>query len=285
MFQIIEFEQRTPEWHEFRRKHIGARDAMTVMGIDPWKSIYQLWLEKCNLDVVGKNFTSRAAQRGIDLEPIALECFNRYIGCEYKPCIVESYKYPWMSASLDGIHRDCIVEIKCPNIGDHLKALSGQVPEKYYPQLQHQLAVTGFEYAYYFSFDGEDGIYLKVDRDDEYIENLIAKEKEFWECVNNLVEPKDKYIHREELEWKHAVESYKKANALYEQANKERELARDTLIALAGDQTHCRGAGITLQKCMRKGNLNLKALEAAQIANLESYRSPSTFGWRINIDA
>ncbi len=38
--------QNTPEWHAFRRKRIGASDAPVIMGISPWKTPYQLWIEK-----------------------------------------------------------------------------------------------------------------------------------------------------------------------------------------------------------------------------------------------
>ena len=54
-----------------------------------------------------------------------------------------------MRASLDGISMDQeILEIKCPYKpnrldSDHQKTKEGKIPEKYWPQLQHQLEVFG----------------------------------------------------------------------------------------------------------------------------------------------
>jgi predicted phage-related endonuclease len=43
-------QQQTPEWLEFRKNKIGASDAPIIMETSPWKTPYQLWLEKLSLD-------------------------------------------------------------------------------------------------------------------------------------------------------------------------------------------------------------------------------------------
>jgi predicted phage-related endonuclease len=93
-----------------------------------------------------------------------------------------------MIASFDGISvkRDYALEIKCPGKKDHGTALKGSIPIKYYPQLQHQLAVCGLDFIYYYSFDGEDGVTLIVQRDDDFIKNMIDKEKQFWDHLQTL---------------------------------------------------------------------------------------------------
>jgi putative phage-type endonuclease len=172
----------TKELHEKRK--IGSSDAPIIMGVSPWKSARQLLEEKV---LRTKHAASASMQRGIDLEEKARTEFERLMGVSvFGDLPVQHPEIPWMTATLDGldIDRTTMVEIKCPNPKgpDHKLALSGEVPEKYYPQCQHQLAVTGLEKMYYFSFDGNEGVIIKVDRDDEYIRHLIAEEKSFYEA-------------------------------------------------------------------------------------------------------
>jgi putative phage-type endonuclease len=285
MFEIIDIPQRSEAWHSFRRNHIGSSDCPAILGVSRSKSQYDLWLEKTNLDLSEK-YVSPAMQRGIDLEATALECFNRLIGIKFYPVVIKSKKYPWMSASLDGIS-ECgryFVEIKVPGVESHLKALSENVPEIYYPQLQHIHECGEFDGGYYFSFDGEDGIYLKVDRDQPYIDDLIEKEKEFWDCVQTLTEPKSKYIEKDNQEWKNQALIYAQLHGEKEAIDRELELARDTLIQLAGDHAHCRGSGITVSRLQRKGAIDYGKIAELKNVNLETYRKKSVEYWRIDID-
>ena len=98
---------------------------------------------------------------------------------------VQSLTHAWMRASLDGLSPDGghVVEIKCPGEKDHQLADSGFVPEKYYAQLQHILAVTGLAEISYWSFRFDHTVLLKVKRDDGFITGLIEKEAAFWARV------------------------------------------------------------------------------------------------------
>lgn len=56
------------------------------------------------------------------------------------------------------------------------------VPENYVIQLQHYMAVLGFQYGYLAVLIGGNKFrYFRVERDDELIQNLIRIEQEFWE--------------------------------------------------------------------------------------------------------
>ena len=107
-------------------------------------------------------------QRGKRLEPLARLAYVNHTGIDVEPVCVQSREHPWMRASLDGLSADGrhVVEIKCPGEKDHRLAASGCVPEKYYAQLQHILAVTGLGEIYYWSFRFDHTVLLKVDRDD-----------------------------------------------------------------------------------------------------------------------
>lgn len=188
--RLINLKQGSLEWLKFRNEHICASDAPIIMGHSPWKNWEQLIEEKIFSLITPSN---SYMERGKQLEPLALEAFENEMGLSLFPMVGKHETLDWMAASFDGItlERDIILEIKCPGKKDHAEAKKGNIPEKYKAQLQHQIFVSGLDFSYYYSFDGEKGIVLEVKRDNEFIEKMIEKEKEFWECLkahkNNLV--------------------------------------------------------------------------------------------------
>lgn len=183
-YSIIEFDQGTQAWLEWRNQGIGASDAPVVMDENPWKKIGKLLQEKCNPPVDG--FKSQAMIRGVRLEPEARAAYNKQTGHEVNPLCIQSKDNKWMRASLDGISADgtSVVEIKCGESVYQKTATSKKVPRYYYGQLQHILAVTGLPAIDFWCYlPGKPNVMVKVARDNDYIEELISKESEFWELV------------------------------------------------------------------------------------------------------
>ena len=57
-------------------------------------------------------------------------------------------------------------------------------------QVQHYLAVTGYEKAYIaVLIGGQKFVWYHVPRDEELISSLIEAEKEFWQCVETKIPP------------------------------------------------------------------------------------------------
>ena len=142
--------QGTDEWLHYRTSKITATDACVIMGASKWKTKLELYNEKINENT--NVFMNDRMKRGTDLEPMARELFCIQNGIEVSPRVITK---EWAMASLDGMSEcgNYIVEIKCPGEKDHDLALSGKVPDHYYPQIQHQLYVTGLDWAFYYSFD------------------------------------------------------------------------------------------------------------------------------------
>lgn len=181
--KIINLEQNTPEWLKFRRSHIGASDASVIMRTNPYKSIKKLWRDK----VLGeKEYENAAMNWGKDQEANARIHFEIEHKCAVWPQVVIHPEHDWMSASLDGLDlgQEFIVEIKCPGEKNHALAMSGVIPNHYIAQLQHQLACTGLDEAYYYSFDGYSGVSIRLKRDDEFIKKMIDEEYKFWESIS-----------------------------------------------------------------------------------------------------
>jgi putative phage-type endonuclease len=187
--RLINVVPGSTQWLNWRRTKITASDASPILGTSPWKSISDLYIEK--LFKIEKEDNSFMA-RGRYLEPIALEAFEEETGLVMFPAVVESETIEWMGASLDGLTIDqkAYVEIKCSGRSDHNFVIENkEPPHKYVAQIQHQLACTGLEKCYYYSFDGTAGIILEVPRDDDFIEKMIEKEFEFWNCLRTFTPP------------------------------------------------------------------------------------------------
>lgn len=282
----LQLEQGTPDWHEFRKTHIGASDAPVIMNLSPWTTPYQLWRQKLDLDPPKP--TNSAMQRGNDLEPQARYRASLYLDEELEPVVCVSSKYEWMAASLDGLSKDgkTAIEIKHPNKEDHLQALNNIVPEKYLPQLLHIMEDCELEYMYYQScYCGEDK-FLKVYRDDQRIKQMIEAETIFWEQVQNLTPPPFSYrdfIERQDFQWlegsKDWLETKKKIKELEEIEEKQRQY----LIQLAGNQ-NCKGNGVTLTKIVRKGIIDYERVPVLQGYDLEPYRKNSIETWRLGVN-
>ena len=136
------------------------------MGLSPWQKEGELLLLKTGQKT--ERPANDAMERGKRLEPVARQAYVEHSGIGVEPLCVQSRQHAWMRASLDGLSADGhhVVEIKCPGEKDHSLAASGIVPGKYYPQLQHILAVTGLAEIFYWSFRFDHTVLLKVDRDE-----------------------------------------------------------------------------------------------------------------------
>jgi putative phage-type endonuclease len=183
-FTIIELEQGTPEWIEWRHKGIGASDAPIIMGENLWKRSEELLREKRG--PARDSNKNEAMSRGIMLEPQARSCYIARTGNDVKPACLQSNQYPWLRASVDGIssNGNVIVEIKCGESVYRHTSQYGCVPDYYYGQLQHILTVSGLASLDFWCYlPGCTELLTPVLRNEEYIKRLVAAERSFWNNV------------------------------------------------------------------------------------------------------
>ena len=178
-----ELQQGSTAWLAWRRGGIGASDAPAIMGVSPWMDLDTLWLDKTGQRQDG--YSNHAMRRGQRLEPEARALYIRTTRVRVAPVCLEHGTHRWMRGSLDGISADggVVLEVKCPGAADHGVALGGRVPEKYVPQLQHLLAVSGAEVCHYWSYRAGAGALIEVTPDHGYIRSLIERERRFWRHV------------------------------------------------------------------------------------------------------
>lgn len=281
--KLIDIEQGTAEWLALRRQHITATDAPVIMGVSPWKTPRDLFFEK----VVGKEQQPRTwqQQRGIDLEPRARELFSIRTGIDVQPRVVVN---DWQMASLDGLSDDLqtMVEIKCAGAVDHEKAKRGNVPDHYYPQLQHQMHVVGVYSMYYMSFDGLDGVILDVKRDDDFIAKMIEQERAFYACMINqtLPEPTDKDIlEMSDSVWINCAAEMRSIHATMKELQAREKELRELLVTKSGGRSS-KGGGLTLSKVIRKGSIEYGRIPELSAVDLEQYRSAPVEYYRVSFE-
>ena len=158
-FELVDLKQGTRKWHRWRALGVGASDAPTVMGENPWKSSGELQQEK--LSPRHRTVMTDAMERGAALEPIARAYYCDRRGTHVAPACVQNTVYPWMRASLDGIHKN----------------------------LNQILAVTGLEKMDFWCFAlNRRSILIEVQRNEWYIKRLIEAEAAFWKLIEPDVE-------------------------------------------------------------------------------------------------
>lgn len=182
------------EWLKYRAQGIGGSDCSVIAGINKFKSVHQLWLEKTGqieLEEAYNDYT----HFGTLLEPIVRKEFMKRTGLKVrqKHMLLRSSEYPFMMANLDGvIYENGEMSIFEAKTATAFKRIwEDEVPAEYILQVQHYMAVTGAKRTYIAALvGGNKFFYHVVERDEEMIGKIIAMEKYFWEThVIGCVEP------------------------------------------------------------------------------------------------
>ena len=191
-------------WRRARKNSIGASDAAAVMGISPWKTEAQLWDEKANGKAL--DFHNADTVRGHRSESHILELYGIETGRKIfsgERIMLMSNHNPFMSCTLDGIDftdegNPIIIEVKSVKFS-HGEWSDDKIPDYYFTQLLHQLAVTGWNEAILLvRFTRNEGwesasermYHVKREDVQDQIDKLVRKESKFWnEYVVNKKRP------------------------------------------------------------------------------------------------
>lgn len=178
-FLIDSLEQGSEEWKEWRRGVIGASEAPTIMGENPFETANKLKLEKLGrIPAFQGNAATREGQR---LEPVARRILEKRFG-SLRPVVVQDGELPFLAASLDGMthDHDRVVEIKCGAKAYAMLADRKRIPDYYRAQLQHILMITGLDEITYSAYRPRQPVrIMTVSRDDRYIRRMRRTEMNF----------------------------------------------------------------------------------------------------------
>lgn len=186
----------TAEQKTQRTQGLGGSDAPVVVGLSPFKSPYQLYLEKRGEAPLDDEETFRMQLGTILEEPIAqLYCERTGRMVRRQPLAVHD-DYPFMLANID---RQILKDPRGPGIyeGKTTNEWSGagihgadDIPDHYYIQAQHYMAVYDYAWASFGILIGTARfVWCDIERNDDVIAELIAQEAEFWDRVQSGTPP------------------------------------------------------------------------------------------------
>ena len=193
-------EQRTEEWLLARCGKVTASRVADVLakvktGESASRKNYKMELVVQRLTgQPGESFTNAAMEWGTATEPQARMAYEAHTGSfvEEKG-FIDHPTIEGFGCSPDGlVGDDGLIEIKCMNTANHVETvIEGKPPSRYIPQMQCQMAVTGRQWCDFVAFDPrlpEDLqlLVVRVDRDQEYIDQMEVEVKQFLSEVNDL---------------------------------------------------------------------------------------------------
>lgn len=177
-----------------RSRIVGGSDAGTILGLNPYQTAVDLYMEKRGL--TDPQPESLPMRHGTVLEEFVAMLYlesksNGFTLAE--PPIWHHSDHEWMVAHLDRIVMDnkktiCGLECKTANpfmIKDWGPEGSDEIPAMYVAQVQHYMAVTGLSYFELAVLIGSAEFRkYRIDRSDEFIEKMIPLEEEF---INGVI--------------------------------------------------------------------------------------------------
>jgi len=207
---IPKYEQRSPEWFEERKNKLTSSDGATALGINPYKKVTELVLEKSGL---GKPFYSNEATlHGQKYEDEAIKKYEIIMGKVVHPFGLINFadlnswrerkaqrkyidpRYNFLSGSVDGISIDKVpdpesklgqVEVKCPL---RRKIKHGEIPDYYFPQVQLNMFILDLEFTDFIEYvppaHGKMELNIvRVYRDEEWFDKNFPTLENFWNQV------------------------------------------------------------------------------------------------------
>ena len=264
--KLVNLEQNTPEWHEYRRTHIGASDIPPIMEVSKWHTPYSLWRLKLGFI---SNPDTQAMFYGREMEPLIRKQLNEELKRDFQPVVIEHDELSWASASLDGWDgvSQAIAEIKAANNDDHEKAKMGQVPRHYFPQVQWQMFVADAKSMFYVSYHQGDMKVVLVERDDEYIKTCVERAAEFVQYLENLEEPplsENDHLPLDDPEYLQLAAQYCDIRHHADELSKKEKDLRLQLLEFT-DDGNCEGGGVRFTRVRRNGAIDYKKMVDAII--------------------
>lgn len=180
-------------WLKLRKQYIGGSDAAAVIGLNEWQSPYALWCEKRG--IVPEFEGNLRTDFGAYIEDFIAKRFEQESGKKVRRnnfSLINS-DFPWGIADLDReiIGESALLECKCTNELSLKHYANGDYPTRFYCQIQHYLAITGYEKAYLAVLigTGRDFKIFEIERDEDEIAALMGAEKIFSEYLESGTPP------------------------------------------------------------------------------------------------
>ena len=171
------------DWLRYRKCGITGTDAGAILGLNPYRSAFQVYYDKIS-DTI-ENIDNEAMRQGRDLEDYVAQRFSEETGFKVRRAnaIYQSEEHPLLLADFDRLIVGQKAGLECKTVSPFSadKWADGKIPAHYLAQVDHYLAVSGFDCWYVAALIfGRELVIHKITTDKEVLNNLIAKEEHFW---------------------------------------------------------------------------------------------------------
>ena len=234
-----------------RTKYIGASDIAAILGISPWCSTYQKWLEKKGRYIVQETYAMR---HGMNKEETArkkyMETMDILVSGE-KEYIYKEWDIAHAKPDGRTFEEDHIVELKCPLKPHTVETYRDKgIPAHYYCQVQWQMLCSGIDKGDFFAYhDDCEPVCIPFEADKKYQMEILEKAKEFWKMVENDTPPETSDTEKVLIENKEFEEYAKlwidKVITKKAEIKKDEEMLRPLLLEFT-DGLNCFGGGLSI---------------------------------------
>ena len=171
------------DWLRYRKCGITGTDAGAILGLNPYRSAFQVYHDKIS-DTI-ENIDNEAMRQGRDLEDYVAQRFTEATGLKVRRAnaIYQSEEHPLLLADFDRLIVGQKAGLECKTVSPFSadKWADGKIPAHYMAQVNHYLAVSGFDCWYIAALIfGKELVIHKITTDKEVLNNLIAREEHFW---------------------------------------------------------------------------------------------------------
>lgn len=193
-FKIVHHEQGSEEWKIWRSEGVTATDSVVLAEASPYKTRWRLWAEKTGYCSEQDLSGNPMVRRGLEQEDVARQAAEEKMNDLLIPACVESKRWPWIRASLDGLNSaNEPVELKNPSekIWKEVQSQGEQsLPYKMYRiQVLHQMLALGSVKGWLvFHYEGEIELF-EIDADMATMSVMLRESLEFMRQVKEGDEP------------------------------------------------------------------------------------------------
>lgn len=175
------------EWLRVRKTGLTGTDAACICGLNPYKSAFAVYQDKISTEI--EEFDNEAMRQGRDMEEYVAKRFEEETGMKVRRAnaVFQSDEHPILLADFDrfivGLQDGKKAGLECKTVSPYSseKWKDGAIPIYYQIQVQHYLAVSGYDCWYVAALIfGQEFIIRKIERDEELIRALIVIEERFW---------------------------------------------------------------------------------------------------------
>lgn len=189
-----------------RKSGVGGSDAAPILGLSPFKTAYEVWLDKTRTELVDNDVdTLERVQFGRLMEDIIAREYARREGVKVRRRreLIRHPRYQWMIANPDRLIEGRRCGLECKNVdsmafrlGDWGEPGTDQAPDEYVLQCQHYMIVLDYPVWHLAACVGGNRLVtFVIERDKELGEMLIDAEHEFWQHVEERRPPSLDYEH------------------------------------------------------------------------------------------